>query len=359
MKKGVRMLRDYTSHTSRKKYISKVKKKSSTKKPAAPNITPPQHLSHPSPHHHLFIKFITFLAALILTFFVIYIFYSSFTPPKSVDISESQPTTYLDIIGLTCAYEQNDYRICGNFAWIGAEGSYARVTFADSEDTATPQKYSSRQFTHCQNVDAEETTQYHNVQLSLHTPGGTLIKDINKFVTCAGKPKPIVKKPFTAPKSQTILQKSQLYAYKTAGKSDGFGSYDIKFPGKAQSCVIEDGTFHIKDKQLQESFVGICHNAQGTFTSYADQYQQYTTTDPSFFTWDGISKQDPLPVFYDGYFSHIKLCDEGYSQKERNYVRAKMTGFGTDVITVDWEYKDITGKRRIDVLFALECDVNV
>ncbi|MBS3144542.1 hypothetical protein J4208_03065 [Candidatus Woesearchaeota archaeon] len=139
------------------------------------------------------------------------------------------------------------------------------------------------------------------------------------------------------------------------GLPEGSGSLTLDLPKKVKSCtfvgswVTDNDQFHRRNT---------CHNAQGTFSGYADVHKQYVVNDPNLYSWAGQSqgKLNPSAQRYEDASFSMELCDDEYYRSNhvpRYGVQGRIEGFGTETLSFTWDYKDDSNARP-QVLFMID-----
>ena len=141
-------------------------------------------------------------------------------------------------------------------------------------------------------------------------------------------------------------------------KNQGFGLLSLKFPDVVNKCKI--GGYWITDNHLYLQPNQYCHEARGNIEGYADRFTQFTVNDAEAFDWRGIGQSnlfDPAAERFDGYAAYTYLCDiRGYDQKT-HYARARVSGFGTKNLIINWEYFDDNTRPAVDFHIEFSCDL--
>ena len=137
----------------------------------------------------------------------------------------------------------------------------------------------------------------------------------------------------------------------------GSGTKIIQFPDIVQECSYE-GRWEIDSAPLRRQ-TRACNNAMGTFVGYADLYTQYLTNDPGVATWDTKVPTNPPSQDYDGFFLYMNTCSTEYYRThgilDTNAISARISGFGTTQLAIDWTYRDITTKPDVRFFITLDC----
>lgn len=153
-------------------------------------------------------------------------------------------------------------------------------------------------------------------------------------------------------------QKLYFFAQPNYLKSSGFGSVVKHFPDIVNRCRISGNWITNNQRRLEPK--QYCHEAKGTLAGYADEFTQFVTNDAASFDWKGIGQSqlyDPAPEQFKGYSAYTYLCDiRGYEHRN-NFVRAGLSGFGTDSLILNWEYFDENTRPAVEVFLDLTCDL--
>ncbi len=139
------------------------------------------------------------------------------------------------------------------------------------------------------------------------------------------------------------------------GLPSGSGSLILDLPKKATSCTFT-GSWVTDNDQFNHR--GVCHNARGTFSGYADASSQYVINDPDLFYWADLSqpKLNPPLQRYDDSSFWMELCDDEYyrpNHAPRYGVQGRIEGFGTKTLSFAWDYFDDSNARP-QVLFMTD-----
>ena len=290
-------------------------------------------------------QILTYILLVLLLLVALFIFYTSLSklgPPEKLE-TKLEPKA--EIVSTTCNWETNSFRICQTSSWEG--GSYAKGYIPGGEDLEiSPRQYNDF-FVYCQRIGNEEG--FRVVRTIIYDEQNNILKDIGSGVEC---------RPTRVPVESRIYNFNNygwFTAERTTRYSDGSGTVVLEFPDEVVSCQI-NGTYRINDDP-RARLRQYCDRATGVFDGYADVFRQYVTSDPNFFIWDGKIKQDPLPTMHDGYSIYLNTCDNLFYQKRRYYVHAKLSGFRSKILKLDWVYKDEANKPKVDVFFNLNCQL--
>lgn len=338
------------------------------------HASPHEHYHH---HTHKLLYFITTL--LIILILAIIISYPLYNQPSSIAPEGPQS---LSLDSTTCAWKplEKSYEICASISWEGTDALYVKPFIPGGEPLETVQKYYTKQFVYCQLAGIEDG---YRVVRAMLFDGQTLLRDIGKGVSCEGKlpspqqPLPLEKKAYVySAKAQFFasmdtenfrsgeswreawlqaFNKTTTQESSRSGRASAYGTYILQFPDVVESCTF-DGTWITDDDPFgrQRQY---CHDAMGSFHSYADAYTQYVTNDPGYFTWAGVSKPtvNPPATYYPGYVLFMNTCSNDYYRQPLYYMRAVADGFGTKDITLIWEYYDDETKPQVTFLFNATC----
>ena len=262
--------------------------------------------------------------------------------------------SFLDITSLTCEEAQQNFKICGRFSWKGIAGDFVTVHVpgAAAEES---ESFTEEVFDYCSNAGAAEG--FHVVRMILHNSNGGVVDEVGRGVECKKQQAPAPRRVPGREVTTIVNKHGQFRAERTTTYNRGFGTAALVFPGKVEECSYE-GTYTVDDRPILRK-QGRCHNAGGTFKGEADARRQHLVNDPGLFAWDYKVKTDPDPYSIEGYLFAMRPCEISYSQSDAdmNFARAQLSGFGSTILTVSWEFKDITEGRAVDALFDLRCKV--
>jgi hypothetical protein len=158
--------------------------------------------------------------------------------------------------------------------------------------------------------------------------------------------------------SESSVQKKVTFrAQKNYLASQGFGALDVDFAKRVNNCKVTG-------KWITDNWEGnqkrYCHKMKGTFEGSANRFGQSVTFDPEAFDWQGISHSklyNPPAETINGFSAHAYLCDTRGYETKRNFVRAKLSGFGTKVLNIDWDYLDVNTRPAVEFELNLVCGI--
>ncbi|HLC72684.1 MAG TPA: hypothetical protein VJH37_03820 [Candidatus Nanoarchaeia archaeon] len=315
--------------------------------PVRPTNTIP---SHHRTHHLLYLITFLLIILVLVVFFSFSISYTS-TPTSSEETDYS-----LAIDSVSCQWGQGQFTICETVSWSGSNTLFAKgyIPGGESLDMSNPQ-YNSP-FTYCQPVGTEEGFR---IARSLLYSSRGLVRDIGQGVQCLDKPLAPVLPP--TPSGNVLTVTTGFRAYPdTSSTPRGSGMFTKTFPGKVDSCTFSG--FWITDNNIRFNQRNQCHKATGTFSGYADLYEQYVINDPDLFRWAGISRAalNPPVATYEGYSFWMETCDNDYYSLRhipRYTTKGTISGFGTDTLAFIWDYYDQNNRPVIDFSFILDCQI--
>lgn len=269
---------------------------------------------------------------------------------KNNGVQDVQSTLSVDLSDLSCKWEGNLYKICGKAAWNGKGGSYLKIYVpgADIGDSEVIYK-NNEQF--CYRSDDKDG--FKVVKGVIYDQNGNSIHESGVGVECSGKTSEI-KKPTKTKKEYNFQKKMQFSMYSNLRNEESDGVISFVFPDDVIKCKY-DGRFLINDYTFT-AIKSYCDGGNGEMSGSANALTQNVITDPGLFFWNGKVKANPEPVYHEGYLTYVDICSNDYYNKKENYAKAKISGFGTNVLTVGWNYYDKERrKRNIDVSYDMDC----
>ncbi len=317
---------------------------SSTSSPLDKHISQERHAHRV---HHLLYIITLLLIVLVFAVFFTFPFAKDSTPQ---DISA---TSFVSIDSVSCKWENDHYVLCETVTWGGSAADYAKGYIPSGSDEMSP-AYTTSPFTYCQPTG---TTDGYRVARALLYSDAGVIRDIGEGIECTGAT-PIQQPPQPPAKPTTFTTTTGFRTYPDRSTGTGEGVFTKTFPGKVQSCAYT-GTW-ITDNDRVMELRNTCHEAQGSFTGYADFSTQYVDNDPDLYRWAGPSQSyfNPSPVRHDNYGFWMEACDTEYYAKRhisRFGVSGAITGFGTNTLSFAWTYYDKNTKPSVDFTFSLTC----
>ena len=255
-----------------------------------------------------------------------------------------------------CSWQDGSFRACVNVNWKGGEGDYIGCDFSGSGSGGKSGGIYQSPFTCCENVGDDEGLKL--VRSYLFDKKGDVYGEDTISVECDGRP--FVPSPIKNVEKISYEKSFWFTAKKTFGHGDGEGTVFVNFPGNVQSCEI-NGRWKTNNQYTDSSGgnTGYCHRAEGIFYGNSDAYGQEVFSDPDEFIWAGYGYPEVNPVgkLHESYGIYLYTCDPQYYQKNRYYVDGVFSGFGTDVLRVDWSYFNEYPRPHVDVFVDLKCEI--
>ncbi len=313
---------------------------------------------HVLSHSHA-VKSLMYLILIIVIALAIFLFFGPIYIGD--DTSSNEELSLIDnqfvTIGDTnCEWSGSNYRVCQTVDWEGNIGDYVKCSFQDGNDVEQSGNYVDSPFTCCSDVSSKGGIKISRVYL--YNKAHTLVLDDSASVSCDGKPSA----PFITPKKKEVSIESENFwfiAERTTSHGKGVGRELVVFDGDVESCEFS-GRYYINGRKLEQQ-TGYCNGAKGIFVGSASAQHQEVITDPDNFAWGGLSKPkvNPLPETYDGYSFYAFTCDAKFFNDPSYKVNIQITGFGTNTLEFNWNYRNEETQPRVEVYYELACKILV
>lgn len=299
--------------------------------------------------HHAFVRLLMFFIVFLVVAFALLIFFSPALVNyggERITVSEEKDP-FLRMSNAVCTWKDDSFNVCTNVNWNGGSDDYVKCSFSGNMDEKS---WSSSPFTCCGDVGSEEGVKL--ARSFLFDAEGNTYEDEGVSVSCTGKPSSLKGDSFL-PASTTEHMLSYWFTAKsqsTSGK--GSGVELMEFPRRVKSCEYT-GRW-MTTRNINSDF---CIGASGDFNGYADLFEQTVYSDPGSFNWEGVSENllNPEGVLYEGYAVYAAMCSPDFGRGPKHFVSGRLTGFGTETLTLSWGYFSNFPRPSVDVSLDLNC----